>query len=57
MSLYRRHTFAPLGIGLVAVALADRIAFFSVTGAALLLLGVAILGLAAIAPDPPGGGA
>ena len=53
--MYRRHTLAPLGIGLMAVALADRIAFFSVTGAALLLLGVLILGLAAIAPDPPGG--
>jgi hypothetical protein len=54
MSLYRRHTLAPLGIALMAVALADRIAFFSVTGAILILAGVAILGLAAIAPDPPG---
>ncbi len=52
--LYRRHTLAPVGIGLVAVALADRIAFFSVTGAALLLLGVLVLGLAATAPDAGG---
>lgn len=51
--LYRRHTLAPLGIGLVAIALADRIAFFSATGAALLLVGVLVLCLAAIAPDPP----
>jgi hypothetical protein len=54
MSLYRRHTLAPLGIALVAVALADRVAFFSGTGAVLILAGAAILGLAAIAPDPPG---
>jgi hypothetical protein len=51
--LYRRHTLAPVGIGLIAVALADRIAFFSLAGAILVLAGVAVLGLAAIAPDPP----
>jgi hypothetical protein len=54
MSLYRRHTLAPLGIGLMAVALADQLAFFNLTGAVLILAGAAILGLAAIAPDPPG---
>jgi hypothetical protein len=56
MSLYRRHTLAPLGIALMAVALAERLAFFSVTGAVLILAGAGILGLAAIAPDPPGEG-
>jgi hypothetical protein len=55
MSLYRRHTLAPLGIALMAVALADQLAFFSVTGATLILAGVTVLALAAIAPDPPGG--
>ena len=54
MSLYRRHTLTPLGIGLVAVALADRIAFFSVTGAILVLVATAVLALAATAPDPRG---
>jgi hypothetical protein len=54
MSLYRRHTLAPLGIGLIAVALADQLAFFSLVGAILVLAGVAVLSLAAIAPDPPG---
>jgi hypothetical protein len=54
MSVFRRHTLAPLGIGLMAVALADQLAFFNLTGAVLILAGAAILGLAAIAPDPPG---
>ncbi len=55
MGLYRRHTLAPIGIGLVAVALADRLAFYTPTGAVLLLAGAVFLALAAIAPDPPGG--
>jgi hypothetical protein len=54
MALYRRHTLAPIGVGLVAVALADQIAFFSITGAVLVLAGAAVLALAAIAPNPPG---
>src|SRR5258708_8065707 len=55
MGLYRRHTLAPIGIGLVAVALADRLAFYTPTGAVLLLAGAVFLALAAIAPDPPAG--
>src|SRR5258708_34354681 len=53
MSLYRRHTLAPIGIGLVAVALADRLAFYTSNGAVFLLLGVLFLALAATAPDRP----
>ena len=49
-----RHRLAPLGILLVAVGLADRLAFFSPLGAAAIVLGVLALAAAAIAPDPPG---
>jgi hypothetical protein len=55
MSIYRRHTLAPIGIGLFAVALADRLAFYTTTGMVLLLIATLALGLAAVAPDPPGG--
>ncbi|HXA41730.1 MAG TPA: glycosyltransferase family 87 protein [Candidatus Solibacter sp.] len=38
----------------MAVALADRLAFYTTTGMVLLLLATLALGLAAVAPDPPG---
>jgi Glycosyltransferase family 87 len=40
----------------MAVGLAERLAFFSPVGAAAIVLGVLVLALSAIAPDPPGSG-
>src|ERR1700694_2458490 len=54
MLLYRRHTLAPVGIGLLALGLADRLAFFSPLGAAAIVAGVVLLAAAALAPNPPG---
>jgi hypothetical protein len=53
--IYRRHTLAPIGIGLLAYGLVERLAFFSPTSAVAIVAGVLVLALAAIAPDPPGG--
>ena len=54
MLLYRRHTLAPVGIGLLALGLAERLAFFSPLGAAAIVAGVVLLAAAALAPNPPG---
>jgi hypothetical protein len=53
MLLYRRHTLAPVGIGLLALGLAERLAFFSPISAAAIVAGVVVLAAAAPAPNPP----
>jgi hypothetical protein len=49
--LLTRHRLAPLGIFLVAIGLADRLAFFSPLGAGLIIAGFVVLALAAVRPD------
>jgi hypothetical protein len=50
--LYRRHSLAPVGIGLLALGLADRLAFFTPFSAGFIVAGVIVLAVAALAPDP-----
>jgi hypothetical protein len=53
VTIFRRHTLAPIGIGLLALGLADRVAFYSPFSAAAIVAAVVVLAVAAAAPDPP----
>lgn len=53
--LWRRHRLGPAGIAVMAFGLAERLVFYSPLGATAIVLGAALLALAAIAPDPEAG--